>query len=112
MAELKKYKRFGLRYLLANIVLFIPLVILFVIAWSRWEKMDAVFWISVTLFIIGVIIGLVWDIVRLRNFHCPKCGKLITDPKEKERKEGEPINYYCSECDIEWETGLIKPSMD
>ncbi len=104
----RKYRRFGKRYLLQNLILFVPLAALFVVAWSRWDKFDMVFWLCIILFVAGVLAALIWERRRLRNFTCPKCGTIIQEPTIKHRQAEDPINYYCSRCDIEWETGLFE----
>lgn len=108
----RKYRRFGKRYLLQNLILFVPLAALFVVAWSRWEKLDAVFWFCITLFVAGVSGALFWERRRLKSFSCPECGTVIQEPAIKHRQPEDPVNYYCSKCDIEWETGLFEPDVD
>ncbi|MHC4665016.1 MAG: hypothetical protein ACYS9T_03535 [Planctomycetota bacterium] len=110
MKQTRRYSRFGSKYILQNLILFVPLVILFAIAWLRWPTTDAIFWICLILFCLGVIGGLFWDRYRLRRFRCPKCGRLIPKPTIPVPIEHEPINYYCPDCDIEWETSLFWPS--
>jgi predicted RNA-binding Zn-ribbon protein involved in translation (DUF1610 family) len=108
----RKYRKFGIRYLLQNLILFVPLAALFVVAWSRRNTLDAVFCICVTLFAAGVSAALIWEMRRLRNFTCPKCGTVIEGPTIKHRQAEDPVNYYCPKCDIEWETGLLEPDID
>ncbi len=112
MTQIKKYSRFGNRYIIQNIVFFIPLVLLFVVLWMRWEKMDFVFWSCLILFCVGVIGGVLWDRYRLKTFRCPECGKAILNPTIVVRAEGDPINYYCPDCDVEWETTLFESHID
>lgn len=103
-----KYKEFGIKFLIQNIILLIPLVLLFWFAWANVEQMNIFFWVSAALFILAVVSWMVWDRQRFKNFHCPECGMHILEPTLKARKENDPVNYYCSKCDIEWETGLIQ----
>ncbi|MBN1997617.1 hypothetical protein JW935_08705 [candidate division KSB1 bacterium] len=104
--EKRRYTAFGRKYLLQNMPFFIVLALLFVIAWTHGEKQDVLFWISLFLFVAGCIGGLVWDKKRTTRFKCPQCGKLIRTPVVAERKGGDPIDYYCPTCDIQWQTGL------
>ena len=108
----RKYRRFGKRYLLQNLILVVPLAALFVVAWSRWDKLDEVFWLCITLFTASVLVALFWERRRLRRFSCPECGTVIQEPTIKHRQPEDPVNYYCSKCDIEWETGLFEPDID
>jgi hypothetical protein len=105
-----KYNKFGSKYILHNIPFVIILAILFFIAWFNWEKNDFIFFASIILFTVGAITRPIWDKKGLKNIHCPKCNNLISEPTITMRKENDPINYFCSQCDIEWETGLVEPS--
>ncbi len=53
---------------------------------------NAVFWISITLFVIGVFGGLMWDKNRRENFRCPKCNRLVSIQKGD-------ILFKVKECD-------------
>jgi predicted RNA-binding Zn-ribbon protein involved in translation (DUF1610 family) len=110
--EKRKYSDFGKKNFIQNVCLFIPLALLFWLVWTNFEKQNAVFWISTTTLILGIIGGLIWDRNRIKNFRCPRCNKLISNPTITERKEGDPINYACTACNIEWETGLKEGSVD
>ena len=37
---------------------------------------------------------------------CPQCGRMIKHPTVSRPEEGDPVNFYCEHCDIEWETGF------
>ncbi|MHA2062624.1 MAG: hypothetical protein ACW963_10095, partial [Candidatus Sifarchaeia archaeon] len=65
MRQVKKYTRFGNKYMLQNLYLFVPLAILFAVAYYRFPKADVVFWVCLILFCVGVIGGLFWDRYRL-----------------------------------------------
>ena len=104
--EKRKCIGFGVKYLIQNIVLFVPLAVFFFLAWQNFEKLNTVFWVSTVLFIFGVVSGLIWDKHRIKKFYCPQCKMHITEPTIINRKEGDPLNYVCKKCDIEWETGL------
>jgi hypothetical protein len=108
MTQRKKYSKFGKRYMIQNVLLFTPLILPFVIVMKRWikEDFDFVFWSCLVLFCMGVIGGLLWERYRLINIRCPECGRIIPEPTLLDRKAGDPINYYCQNCDVEWETTL------
>jgi predicted RNA-binding Zn-ribbon protein involved in translation (DUF1610 family) len=103
---------FGKKHLIQNIYLFIPLALLLLLAWANFEEQNTVFGVSTATFIFGVIGGLIWNRIRLKKFYCPQCNRLIEKPTITERKEGDPINYKCNVCNIEWETGLREGGMD
>jgi hypothetical protein len=106
MMEKRKHPGFGKTYFLQNIYRFIPLVLLFWLSWSNFSKMNAVFWISLMSFVLGVIGYLVWERRRIKMIRCPNCHGLLTQATISSPKEGDPINYCCFVCRIEWETGL------
>jgi predicted RNA-binding Zn-ribbon protein involved in translation (DUF1610 family) len=108
----RKYSDFGKSYFIQNACLFVPLALLFWLAWINFEKQNTIFWVCITAFVLGVISGLIWDKKRRQKFHCPQCGRLIGQPTITERKEGDPLNYACPVCSIEWETGLHEGSVD
>ncbi|MBN2420010.1 MAG: hypothetical protein JXL81_11540 [Deltaproteobacteria bacterium] len=110
--EKRKYKDFGKKHYIQNIYLFIPIAFLFWLAWTNFQKQNALFWISITLIVLGIIGGLIWDKKRINRFRCPQCNRIITNPTITERKEGDPINYACPVCNIEWETGLTEGKLD
>lgn len=110
--EKLKYKKYGKKYFIQHLFLSIPLLILFVIAWSHWETLDLIFWSCIGLFMGSIVTGIIWDKRKFKNFHCPECGNLIAEPTIKDIQEYDPINYYCPDCDIEWETGLSVPGTD
>lgn len=103
-----KYKKFGRNYLIKNIYVIVPLITLFFLVIYFRGKNNLLFYVSLSLLIGGGIAGTIWDIIRLKKFVCPRCGASISGPTIKHRKEGDPINYYCPVCDIEWETGLYE----
>jgi predicted RNA-binding Zn-ribbon protein involved in translation (DUF1610 family) len=104
--KVRKYHKFGNRYMFQNLILFIPGVYIF---WQLWKLAEArypavIFYGALFLFL--VVGWIIWDKIRFKSFHCPQCGTKIAEPTIKHRKEDDPINYYCPTCDIEWETGL------
>jgi hypothetical protein len=54
----------------------------------------------------AVTVAVVVTIRRMRSFRCPSCGVSIPASVETHDKAGAPIDYYCTKCDIRWETGL------
>lgn len=111
---MKKMKcpEFGRKHLIQNTYLFIPLALLLWLAWANFEEQNTVFWVSTASFIFGAIGGLIWNRARLKNFHCPQCNRRIDQPTITARTEGDPINYKCKVCNIEWETGLREGGVD
>jgi predicted RNA-binding Zn-ribbon protein involved in translation (DUF1610 family) len=103
---------FGKKYMARNLILFIPLAIVFFLLWRRWGTFDTIFYLLIGLFVGGVILGLVWDRLRLSTFTCPRCGLTISEPTIMARTEGDPIDYHCPVCDIVWETGLREGGAD
>jgi len=110
--ERRPHQKFGKKYMARNLILFIPLAIIFFLLWWRWDNYDAVFFLLVGLFTGGVIFGLVWEHRHLKSFGCPQCGLTISEPTITERVEGDPIDYHCPACDIIWETGLQEGGVD
>jgi hypothetical protein len=106
MAVIKQDRKFAKKYLIGNIVYCIPLVFAFLIAWNRFGTFDALFWISIGIFVLGILLGFGWDVLRLRSYYCPTCGNRIPSPTIQRRVPGDPIRYYCDACDVEWDTCL------
>ena len=82
------------------------LVLLFLSIIYFREKNELLCYTSLGLLIIIGVSATIWDKVRLKRFVCPQCRRKLSETTIKHRKEGDPINYYCPDCDIEWETGL------
>jgi len=102
------YRKFGDNYIRKEIFIVVPVILLFVLI-AFFSGKNSFIAITLTILIILVsIIGTIWQTIRLKKFICPNCGKKISEPTIKYRSEGEPINYYCPNCDIEWETGLTE----
>ena len=106
--EKRKCPKYGRGYMLRNVPLIILLAVLFYVSFARaWlGRTDVIFWISLTLFVGVIVVGFFYDRVRLASFYCPLCKELLPHPTIEHRKEGDPINFHCERCDIEWETGL------
>jgi len=106
--EIKPYREFGDNHTRKEAFIVVPLVLLCVLI-GIFAGGDSP---TTSVLVIGVILvsiaGTVWQSRRLRRFRCPRCGRSIPEPTIKYRSENEPINYYCPDCDIEWETGLTE----
>lgn len=102
----RPYPEFARRYLARNLLLFTLLAVIFFLVWRRWGTFDVLSFLLIGLVVAGVIFGLVWDRRRLSNFHCPQCGRTVSEPTVTERVEGDSIEYSCPTFDIIWETGL------
>ena len=91
-----------------NLLSVLPFVPVFIVAWRRMARgvMDHITWGCLGLFVVGGIFGLYWQHRRHSRFRCPDCGKLIVD-RHRTARSGDPIDFYCDVCDVEWVTGLI-----
>jgi predicted RNA-binding Zn-ribbon protein involved in translation (DUF1610 family) len=107
--EMKKVKYCCVdhRMLFENLALPVPLLIIGTFILFRWEKADLLFWIASLVFIVGSLGFLFWKHRRLGLFRCPRCGKVITETRIKNPERAEPMNYYCSQCDTEWEIDCL-----
>jgi len=96
--------------MIMNLLSMLPFVPVFIILWHRTSHgiWDDVTFLWTGIFILGAIFGLYWQKRRQNRLRCPDCGKLIID-KHRTVKCGEPLNFYCDICDVEWVTGLIAP---
>jgi hypothetical protein len=57
----------------------------------------------------GFILFLVL-LFRMRpKFKCPQCGRELGREDMLGKVEGEPIRFVCSDCQIEWESGMNVP---
>lgn len=100
------YREFGDKYTKKEIYIVVPVIFMFGLIVFFSGKNSFITMTLVTLLIIVSILGTIWQKKRLKSFICPNCRKKISEPTIKFRKDGDPINYYCQNCDIEWETGL------
>lgn len=67
------------------------------------------FWIFSVAIGTGFVLFLVL-FFRLRpKFRCPQCGQELDRETMLGKKEGEPIRFVCSTCQIEWESGMNVP---
>ena len=42
----------------------------------------------------------------MSTFACPKCQLRISEFMDTKGELAAPVNYYCKNCDVIWETGL------
>jgi hypothetical protein len=108
MAQIRKVKGFGWRYLLGNLAYVIPMGFCLWVLWRSFStaSFGIGFWLGMAGFVICLILGIYLDVLRLRRFRCPEChARLPWQPP----KPGERWLYFCAKCDIIWDTGLIKP---
>jgi predicted RNA-binding Zn-ribbon protein involved in translation (DUF1610 family) len=106
------YREFGNQYIKKEIFIIIPILLLFVLLAFSSTNNPLIKWTLVALLLLVSTIGTIWQTKRLKTFVCPNCKNKISEPTIKYRKENDPINYYCSNCDIEWETGLTEGGFD
>lgn len=109
MPTQREYRRFGTHYILLNVLSMIPFIPVFVLTFMRAGKgiWDHWTWTGIAVFILGAIVGLVWQHRRGTRMRCPECGKLLII-RERDLEEDDPVNFVCDRCDIEWVTGLRK----
>ena len=50
--------------------------------------------------------------VALGRYACPKCGKRIGTFRRADAEDGEPIQFFCPNCRLHWDTGLRAISSD
>jgi len=75
-----------------------------VVVYFSWP--NAPIWAYSTALGVGFVISLV-IFLRIRpKFKCPQCGKELRRDAMFGMKEGEPIRFVCSTCQIKWESGM------
>lgn len=106
MTTIKKTTRYWKNHLIFFLITAAPFVIAFIYVFVTKR-------ISLPL-IAGMAVYalccLVWQQWRGNRFKCPDCGNIIKQPTIIKPKAGDPINFYCERCDIEWETGCTLSS--
>lgn len=108
MPQRKQYLKFSRDFTRKNLALLPILLILFLILFLNWGKLLGN--IAIICFVATILANSIWDYFYLRKFRCPDCGQSISQPTIKHRQPRQPINFYCSRCDVEWETGLKERS--
>ncbi len=106
MPELRHYRRFGRWYMLANAASVLPFLPVLIFIWHRAsiDRIDAWFWLGVSLFVAGAGFGLWWQAHRSRRMRCPQCRTRIV--RSSQPGLNDPINFICPRCELEWVTGL------
>jgi hypothetical protein len=110
MTPTKPDRRFKKRYVLRTAILVVPPLVAFVFIWRDGGRFGSALWPAAVFFVAWVLAWIGLDAVILRRYSCPSCGQRIAHPTILSRKAGDPIHYYCSKCDIEWDTGLRESS--
>jgi predicted RNA-binding Zn-ribbon protein involved in translation (DUF1610 family) len=110
MKTTKPDRRFKKRYILRNTILLVPPLVAFVFIWRDWGQFGFMFWPAAVCFVAWIVAWIVLDAAILRSYSCPSCGQKIEHPTIRDRKAEDPIRYYCSNCDTEWDTGLRESS--
>ena len=102
--------RFRKRYILRTTCSLVPPLIAFVFVWRDWGQFGVAFWLATAFFLAWIAVWIILDAVMLRAYRCPSCGRRTEASAILDRRAGDPIRYYCSQCDIEWDTGLREAS--
>ena len=110
MTTLRRDHRFAKRYMLRSTILLVPPLVAFLFVWRAWGQFDSAFWLAAIFFVAWIVVWIIFDVMLLRAYHCPSCGQKIKNATIRNRSAGDPIRYCCSNCDIEWDTGLRESS--
>ena len=92
--------------MLVNLLTMLPFIPIFAFAWWRMSSgmWDIWTWTSIVAFALGAVLGLWYQRRRETRLKCPECGAMIVGPIGG-LKIDHPIDFYCKNCDIRWETG-------
>jgi predicted RNA-binding Zn-ribbon protein involved in translation (DUF1610 family) len=108
--RVKTDHRFRKRYILRTTISVVPPLIAFAFVWRDWGRFGVVFWIAAVFFLAWIAVWIILDAVMLRAYRCPSCGRRTEASAIQDRNAGDPLRYHCSQCDIEWDTGLREAS--
>jgi len=103
-------RRFKRRYVLRNTVLLVPPVCAASFVWLNRVDGGLATWLAAGGFVVWIAFWIILDRRMFQSYCCPSCGQSIKEPTVVARKGGDPIRFYCSSCDIEWDTGLRESS--
>jgi len=101
-------KEFGDTYIRKEAYIIVPILSIFITLACFSNLASFIKTLLIIVLILIAVTGTVWQSRRLKQFACPACGKKILSPTIHCRRDGDPVNYYCPDCDIEWETGLTE----
>jgi predicted RNA-binding Zn-ribbon protein involved in translation (DUF1610 family) len=104
--ERREDRRFGKRYILRNIALAIPPSIALCVLWFSRNEAGSTTWIATASFVVWMVGWVLADVVWFRRYRCPSCGSPIRSATITRRQAGDPIIYFCRECNVEWDTRL------
>ena len=108
MPEVIQDKQFGKQYVLRNAAKLVPLLVGFFFLVRGAAVWNADTLIAVIAFVIGILHWAWQDRQLFRSYYCPRCQRHLPQPTRprSERREGDPITFYCPNCDVEWDTTL------
>jgi hypothetical protein len=49
--------------------------------------------------------GFLREVKLFRRYRCPQCGARLP---ECPRQDGQPIEFFCQDCDVIWDSGFIE----
>ena len=104
--ELLPLPGFYRRYELCVIAWFLLMLAVLLLNWWIFRTSDAtIIFFSLCFVAISGLILIAKGYV-LANLHCPVCKKTKLPQWNPSRVEGAPIQYFCSDCYVVWDTGL------
>jgi hypothetical protein len=100
------------RYFWVHLMGIPPSIIAFAGMWMRWRTFDVVFWSFFAIFIWCWAVGMSFYFFAFRRYRCPLCRGHIKATTPAELRPGDPIRYFCENCDVIWETGFSEAEPD
>lgn len=113
MPEVRSIPRYARRYFAGNLLYVLPGIAAFYIMWREFPRpehgceceLTLKFWIGLSVFVAMTLIGGIVEVLRYKRFRCPQCRGIIP---QQPAQEDQNVRYYCSVCDIVWDTGLVR----